>query len=105
MQDYVVVMVTASSIEEADDIAFKLINSGLTPCVNIVPVIRSIYQWKGEIHRDEEVIMFIKAKKEDFESLAEAVTKYHSYDVPEIIALDVHSIADKYLAFLDGFFK
>ena len=105
MEDYIVVMVTASSVEEADDIAFKLINSGLTPCVNIVPHVRSIYQWKGEIHRDEEVVMFIKARKDNFKSLADSIMSYHSYDVPEVIALDVHSISDKYLAFLDGFFK
>jgi len=105
MEKYVVVLVTTSSREEAEDIAFKLISSGLTPCVNIIPKCHSIYQWKDELHRDEEALMFIKARSGDFEALVDAVTEYHSYDVPEVIALEVDSISPKYLAFLDGFFK
>lgn len=105
MQDYAVVLVTTSSHEEAEDIAFKLISSGLTPCVNIVPKCHSIYQWKDELHRDEEALMFVKARKADFEGLVKAIETYHSYDVPEIIALNVDEISPKYLAFLNGFFK
>ena len=105
MDEFVVVLVTASSVDEAEEIAMKLINSGLTPCVNIIPKCLSIYQWKDELNRDEEALMIIKARRGDFQALADAVESYHSYDVPEIIALDVHSISDKYLAFLDGFFK
>ena len=80
-----VVLVTAGSREEAEQIAMQLINAGLSPCINIITSCHSVYQWKGEFRHDDEVLMFIKSRKSDFKELCSVVEKNHSYDVPEIL--------------------
>ena len=103
MKGFILVLVTVSSRDEAQEMAMKLINSGLAPCVNIISSCTSVYQWKGEDRTDEEVLMLIKSKKELFDELKALVEAAHSYDVPEILAVDLDLISDKYEGFLRGF--
>ena len=105
MDHFIIVFVTTSSKEEAEKIARRLIEGGVAPCANIVPLFVSIYEWKGEVHRDEECLMIIKSRKDLFPKLTEIVQKFHSYEVPEIIAVDLAEISDKYRAYLEGYFK
>jgi len=101
MSDYQVVFVTASSRDEADRIAEQLVKEGLAACVNIVDGCRSVYRWQGEIVKDDEVMMIVKSDAARFEQLASRITKLHSYDVPEIIAVDLARIGAGYRRFLD----
>ena len=103
MNDFILVFVTASGREEAENIALQLINSGSAPCVNIVSPVYSIYQWKGKLVKDEEALMIIKSRKDFFLSVREIVEKNHSYDVPEIISVPFDDVSDKYGSFLAGF--
>lgn len=103
MDEFLLVLVTASERREAEEIAMKLINSGLSPCINIVESCTSIYQWKGEVRRDEEVLMLIKSKRDHFDDLQSLVEKAHSYDVPEIIGIGLECISEKYAGFLRSF--
>ena len=43
----IVVLVTASSEEEASRIAGALVEGGLAACANIVPEIGSNFRWEG----------------------------------------------------------
>ncbi|UCF05723.1 MAG: divalent-cation tolerance protein CutA [bacterium] len=105
MDDYIVVLVTASSMEEVERIALQLIGSGLAPCVNIISSCRSIYQWKQEIHKDDEVLMIIKSRRALFSELVAIIEKNHSYDVPEIISLPLVEASRKYSTYLKGFLR
>ena len=105
MEEFILVLVTASGKQEAEDLAMKLINSGLSPCVNIVGPCSSIYQWKGELRHDEEVLMLIKSKRDLFADVQSLVEKNHSYDVPEIIGVGLDCLSEKYAAFLRGFLE
>lgn len=49
------VYMTAGSAEEADRIAGDLVENRLAACVNIMAPIRSVYAWKGELCRSEEI--------------------------------------------------
>jgi periplasmic divalent cation tolerance protein len=91
---------TASSVEEAEGIAEVLVERSLAACVNIVCPCRSVYRWKGEIVKDDEVLMLAKTKRDNFEAIAQAVMELHSYDVPEIVAADLTQLSDGYAGFL-----
>jgi periplasmic divalent cation tolerance protein len=95
-----IVFMTAPNSDEAERIATALVEANLAACVNIVPSCRSVYRWKGEIVKDNEVMLFAKTKRADFEKVAREVTGLHSYEVPEIIAVDMESISESYLRFL-----
>ena len=47
MSQFRIALVTTSGTEEAERLANLLIGAGLAPCVNIIPKVISIYQWKN----------------------------------------------------------
>ena len=97
---YQVVFMTAASPEEADKIAETLVEEGLAACVNIVASCRSVYRWKGDVVKDDEVMMVAKTKRSHFDAIEKRVLELHSYDVPEVIAVNLTSIAVGYKSFL-----
>lgn len=103
MSDFILVFVTTSNREEAENIAMQLINSGSAPCINIIAPIYSVYQWKDQLVKDEEALMIIKSRKDLFSAVREIVEKNHSYDVPEVISIPIDDVSDKYGSFLAGF--
>jgi periplasmic divalent cation tolerance protein len=100
MEPFRVVLMTAGSFEEAQNIAEALVEKRLAACVNIVGGCKSVYRWRGEICRDDEVLMIAKTHQERFEELKSVVAQLHSYDVPEIISMRIEAGADSYMAFL-----
>lgn len=105
MDDYIVVVVTAASVEEAERIARALVDGGAAPCVNIVPAVVSIYRWKGETMKDAEACMLIKARSGDFQRIRDIVEANHTYEVPEVIAVPLAALSERYRAYLDSYFN
>lgn len=105
MSDLIVALITTSTREEAENIAMHLINSNASPCINIISPCLSVYQWKGEVRKDEEVLMIVKSRKDQFSDIREIVERVHSYDVPEIISLAMDDVSPKYRAYIEGFSK
>lgn len=84
------------SPEEAPTLARRLVDEELAACVNVISGITSFYRWEGEMCEDEEATLLIKTTAEGYDELATALARYHSYDVPEIIALDTADVATDY---------
>jgi periplasmic divalent cation tolerance protein len=93
---------TAATAEEAERIASMLVEARLAACVQILPSIKSVYRWKGEIVRENEVLLSAKTTREKFAELDRAVRAIHSYETPEIVALPIAAISDAYLEWLRG---
>ena len=100
--EFVVVLVTAGSTEEAERIGRALVTEQLAGCVNVVGPIRSIYRWQGAVEDAEERLLIIKARAADLAALEARVRALHSYDVPEVLALPVTAGSEDYLAWLAG---
>jgi periplasmic divalent cation tolerance protein len=98
----VVVLVTASGADEAERLAEVLVAEHLAACVNVVPGVRSIYRWQGEVERATEWLLVIKTVQPAMPAVIERVRSLHSYTVPEVLALPVSAGSDAYLAWLDG---
>ena len=96
MTDYIVVYVTVPE-KEALTLARTLVDEHLAACINIVPGIRSIYWWKGEVEDEPEVLCIMKTRSNLFEALRDRVRQLHSYDVEEIIALPIVAGNQPYL--------
>lgn len=97
----IVVFITASSENEAAVIARALVEARLAGCVNILRGIRSIYRWQGKIEDEAEVLMVAKTRRNLFGRLSEKVKEFHSYSVPEIIALPLIDGSEDYLKWLN----
>jgi periplasmic divalent cation tolerance protein len=100
MTEYIIVLITAPNEEEAEKIAHEAVKAGLAGCANIVRDIRSIYRWQGKVEDGSEVLMVVKTKKTLFDDLAKKVKEFHSYTVPEIIALPILAGSADYLNWL-----
>ena len=94
-----VVLVTAPSEEQANQIAQALVEARLAACVSMMPI-HSIYTWQGEIHHDSEWQLFIKTNLSHFSTLEAKIKAMHPYEVPEIIALPIINGSNSYLQWI-----
>ncbi len=86
----------------AGQIAETLVERQLAACVNIIPKIRSIYRWKGNIERDWEVLLLIKTTEGRFQALRDTLVELHPYELPEIVAVSVETGLPDYLRWIDS---
>ena len=102
MTDKLVVLVTCSSMAEAQRIARGVVEGRLAACVNILPgVVHSIYRWKGKVESARERLLLIKTSRKRLAKLRKAVERLHSYDVPEFVALPIAAASPAYLAWIE----
>ena len=101
MTDKVVVLVTCESAKEARLIARALVERRLAACGSILEApARSIYWWKGKVESAKEHLLIIKTSRRRLRALEAEVTRLHTYDVPEIIALPIAAGSVDYLKWL-----
>jgi periplasmic divalent cation tolerance protein len=101
MTDKIKVLVTCGSAKEARKIARAVVEKRLAACANILTSpVRSVYRWKGRVESAKEFLLIIKTTKARFPKLKTEVTRLHSYDVPEIIALPIQAGSANYLAWI-----
>jgi periplasmic divalent cation tolerance protein len=100
--DKIVVLSTCSSREEADRIAYELVDLRLAACVSVVAGVGSIYRWQGTVERAEEVLLIVKSSRALFDQLRARIEKLHSYSTPEIVALPIVDGAEAYLTWMSA---
>jgi periplasmic divalent cation tolerance protein len=96
----VVILVATPDEESAERVARSLVEDRLAACVNTLPGVRSVYRWRGSVEVAGEVLLVVKARREDVESIAQRVQQLHPYEVPEVIALDIVEGHAPYLEWL-----
>ena len=101
MSEHCVIFITAGSKEEADKISRGLVESKLAFCVSTLPKVQSTYYWEDKIHVDEEFLLIVKTRQDQYEALETWVKNNHSYKVPEIIALPIEQGLPAYLNGID----
>jgi periplasmic divalent cation tolerance protein len=100
MTDFRVVLVTSPDKDTSSKIARALVERRLAACVNIIPKLRSIYMWKGQLCDDTEELLVIKTRTARLDELTAAVKDLHPYEVPECIALPIEAGSYDYLEWL-----
>jgi periplasmic divalent cation tolerance protein len=88
-EDVRLVLCTVPDQQTAETLARALVTEALVACVNIVPHVRSIYRWKGQLCDDSELLLLMKTTEPRLASLAARVRQLHPYETPEIIAAPI----------------
>lgn len=97
-----IVLTTVASSEEARSLAHALVERGLAACVNLIPGLTSIYWWKEAVEESSEVLLVIKTAAEKLSALEATIRELHSYEVPELLALQPETGSQPYLDWLFG---
>ncbi|MCS0493497.1 divalent-cation tolerance protein CutA [Ancylobacter mangrovi] len=95
------VYTTWPSAVEAEAAGRAIVADGLAACVNIMPGMVSIYRWRGEIERADEVVMILATREDLADAVAQAVRARHSYDMPAILFLPVTGGDTDYLDWIE----
>jgi periplasmic divalent cation tolerance protein len=98
--EYLQVVTTASSADDARRIATALVEERLAACVQIVGPIESIYRWQGKVETAAEWQCWIKTRRQHYAAVEATIRRLHTYDVPEILALPIAAGSDRYLKWL-----
>ena len=53
--------------EQQAEVAKKVVGEKLAACANILPALRSIYRWQGKIQDENEVLVLLKTRRQQFE--------------------------------------
>lgn len=98
---YHLILVTAASSSEAEDIARNLLQKKLIACANLVPGLTSLYWWEGRVEQSPEVLLLLKAPQANWAAIETAIKHLHSYSVPEIIALPLQQGNPQYFNWIE----
>jgi len=101
MAKYIVIFVTCSSKKEALFIANKLLKERLIACANVIDGMKSLFWWKGKVDKAQESLIIVKTVRKNFDKIQKKIKQFHSYEVPEIIALPITMGENNYLKWVD----
>lgn len=97
MAEFIEVRTAIDSKEAALKIADAIVSRRLAACVHVSGPITSTYWWQGAIEHAEEWVCTAKTRKALYPDLEQAIRDKHSYDTPEILAVDVSAGSASYL--------
>jgi periplasmic divalent cation tolerance protein len=88
-RDVRIVLTTIGSETDALRLARTLVDERLAACVNVLPVMVSVYRWKGTVEQDEEQQVVIKTSSDRLPALETRLRQLHPYELPEFLVLEV----------------
>ena len=96
-----IIQTSVPNIAEAESLAVKLIAEKLAACVQILPPMTSVYVWEGKLQRESEHLLLIKTLPEKYDEVEAFITANHSYDVPEIVAINADKVSGPYFKWIN----
>lgn len=83
------VYVTFPSSFNVEGLVADLVAEKLAACGNILPAVRSVYEWEGKIEHDTETAAILKTQADKLDALTRRIKSAHPYEVPCIVAWPV----------------
>jgi periplasmic divalent cation tolerance protein len=102
LSEFVFVYTPLPSKEAATAMAEALVAARLAACVNIYPDVTSVYEWKGTVQKETEVVAFIKTTRSSAEEVIVLARGMHPYEVPAFLILPIEGGNDDYLTWARG---
>ncbi len=93
-------ILTTCSSQQAEELAAQLLAERLIGCANLMPQVRSLYHWQGELCREEECLLLMETTVGLIDRATERLRELHSYEVPKIVTLNPETCDSDYLRWL-----
>lgn len=100
INSFLVVLTTTDTRRLADKIAAALAEKKLAGCVQVIGPVDSFYRWQGKIEKSPEYLVLVKTTRRRYPWVERTIKELHTYQTPEIIALNVAAGSPEYLAWL-----
>jgi periplasmic divalent cation tolerance protein len=97
MAEYLQVLTTAGSEEEAERIAAALVDRRLAACVQTIGPVASRYRWQGKVESAREWLCLAKTAAARYGEVEAAIRELHSYEEPEVVATPIVAGSEGYL--------
>ena len=98
--DLRIALCTVPDETTAGQIANTLVSEKLAACVNIIPSVVSVYRWKDAVEHGQELLLLIKTSASVWPLLETRILELHPYELPEIIAVPIHSGQTDYIQWI-----
>lgn len=98
-------LTTVSSTNQGEMLARKIVAAKLAACVQVLPRMTSVYFWDDEVRTEGEYLLLIKTIREKYKELETFIGEHHTYDVPEIVAVESADVSEKYRGWLEAYVK
>jgi periplasmic divalent cation tolerance protein len=95
------VQTTTDSRAEAVELARAAVGLRLAACAQVSGPLASTYWWEDSVERAEEWLLTLKLPAAGYQAVAEFLTRRHSYDEPEIVALPIIAGSEAYLSWIE----
>jgi|SRR5580658_9389479 periplasmic divalent cation tolerance protein len=102
MSDLIELHVTASSLEEAENICEAVIAARLAASVQLSAPVRSTYWWRGEVHHASEIVLTAFTTRRSLPELTRTIRAHHSYVEPQIVAGPIVDGSPEFLAWISS---
>jgi len=99
--DIILIRVNCPDEKVALAIGETAVQNKLSACVNIDGPIQSIYVWEGELEREEEWILWIKAPSSNWSPIEALVKDHHPHEIPAILAIPCVNSNQRYAEWLE----
>jgi periplasmic divalent cation tolerance protein len=99
VSDFVLILSTAPTRAEAEQIADTLVVEKLAACVQLSAV-DSVYRWEGAVEHNAEIRISIKTRATLTAAVEARIKTLLSYDVPQIVIVPITSGSADYLGWI-----
>ena len=99
---FLLVLSTCPDAALAKSIARELVEDKLAACVNIIADVNSCFSWAGKTDTALEHLLLIKTREACYPTLERRVKALHPYELPEIIAVPIHTGLPAYLDWISN---
>lgn len=96
----VLLLVSTGGRDEAERLGEGLVEAELAACASVIPMVHSIYRWEGRMRREHESLLLVKTTTAAAAAAQEYLREHHSYEVPEILRVDITGGLPAYLNWL-----
>ncbi|HXE73715.1 MAG TPA: divalent-cation tolerance protein CutA [Candidatus Nitrosotenuis sp.] len=86
--------------EDAEHIAHTLVSEKLAASVNIVPGVRTVLRWKGEVSRQDEVLLVMRTRDDLVFQLERRYLELNRWRYPEVAAVELAEWNTEYEAWV-----
>ena len=96
MKKHCMVLTAFSNESDANKVINAVLENELAACAQVLNI-HSHYTWKGKVCHEPEVLVLFKTQWQLYDLLESKIKEIHSYEIPEIIAVDIEKGLSDYL--------